>query len=108
MRARLEDEAHKIMPNQWWKNMMPWGTINTIISLDGKSLMNHVKIANIAQHDTRSKETRKTRRVLLKNIFFTVSSNRQQRLFKVNIEGSVWIAIPRGGIYIPENITSYS
>ena len=34
MRARLEDEVHRIMPNQWWKHMMPLVTITLIAQLD--------------------------------------------------------------------------
>jgi len=99
MRARLEDEAHKIMPNQWWKNTMPLITI----SLTAKLVTNKgAETAKIVQDVTRSTKTRKTRRVPLKNTFFTVSSNRRQRLFTVDI-GRNWIVITPGGIYIPAN-----
>lgn len=83
MRARLEDEAHRIMPNQWCKDMVPFNTISVIVSLVGKN--KNGEAAKLVQDATRSKKTRKTRRVLLKNMYFAMSSNRRQGLFPVNI-----------------------
>jgi hypothetical protein len=83
MRARpVEDEAHEIMPNQWWKNMMLLNTISVTAIL---VTIKNGEAAKIVQHVTKSKKTRETRRVLLKNIFFRVSSNRRQGLFTVGI-----------------------
>jgi hypothetical protein len=83
MRARLEDKAHKIMPNQWWKDIVPFNTISVTVSLVGKN--KNGEAAKLVQDATRSKITRKTRRVLPKNIYFAMSSNRRQELFTVNI-----------------------
>ena len=75
MRAKLEDEAHKIMLNQWWKNMMALSTINAIVALWLKN--KNGETAKLVQDITRSKKTRKTRRVPLKNIFFKVDIGRK-------------------------------
>ena len=59
--------------------------LNTITVTAAWGTYMNGEAVKIVQHATRSKKTRKTRRVLLKNIFFAVSSNRRQGLFTVNI-----------------------
>ena len=61
---------------------MPLSTITAIVSLVVKKLKQSAKFV---QDNTKSKKTRTTRRVLLKNIFFAMSSNRWKMLFTVNI-----------------------
>jgi len=75
MRARLEDEAHKIMLNQWWKNMIKWSAISPMVQLVINN--KYGKTAKLVPDATRSKKTRKTRRVPLKNIFFMMNIGRK-------------------------------
>ena len=59
--------------------------LNTISATAIPVATKNGEAAKIVQHVTRSKKTRERRRVLLKNIFFTVTSNRRQGLFTVGI-----------------------
>ena len=64
--------------------MMLLSTSNSIVSLVVKRLKPEQTV-KFVQDDTKSKKTRKTWRVLLKNIFFMMSHNRWKMLFIMNI-----------------------